>query len=485
MDRWNLRGGHLRFLTDRQIREIHFAALDVLQRVGCFFEHEGALKIFEEAGAKVNHQTKIVRFPHSLVEQNIRQTPDRIYLPARNPQYDIYAEGDRVYFGPGTLSIKVIDLDTGACRLGTLQDAKDFPRLIDALENIHFYKGMIHPSDVNQKLADLYMVYSAFCNTEKQISNTPYSTETALDMIRMGAILAGGMDEFRLKPYIIINMLAVSPLQWGYTNTNIIIELAKLKVPMIIGSEPQNGTTGPATLAGLLVLNTAESLAGITLAQLVSPGVPVMWGNVGSLSDMKTGLFASGAVELAMMNVAATQMAKFYKLPIYATGGMTDSKTSDCQAGYEKALQALMIALGGGTYIHDAAGLLESCLTSSYEQYVIDNEILGMVTRVLSGIEVSKETLAVDVIERVGPRGNFLGEMHTLKSIPKEHFIPKISNRQIREDWEKDGSKTVMEVAREKAREILRTHQLTALPEDVDREFQLILKKAEEGYGRA
>jgi len=144
-----------------------------------------------------------------------------------------------------------------------------------------------------------------------------------------------------------------------------------------------------------------------------------------------------------------------------------------------------MIALGGGTYIHDAAGLLESCLTSSYEQYVIDNEILGMVTRVLSGIEVSKETLAVDVIERVGPRGNFLGEMHTLKSIPKEHFIPKISNRQIREDWEKDGSKTVMEVAREKAREILRTHQLTALPEDVDREFQLILKKAEEGYGRA
>jgi trimethylamine--corrinoid protein Co-methyltransferase len=485
MDIWNLRGGQLRFLTDEQIREIHFAALDVLQRVGCFFEHEGALKIFEEAGARIDHQNRIVRFPHSLIEQALRQTPDRIYLPARNPKCDIYAERDRVYFGPGTLSIKVIDLKTGACRLGTLQDAEDFPRLIDALECIHFYKGMIHPSDVNQKLADLYMVYAAFCNTEKQISNTPYSTDTALDMVRMGEILAGGMDEFRLKPYIILNMLAVSPLQWGHTNVNTIIELAKLRVPMIIGSEPQGGTTGPATLAGLLVLNTAETLAGITLAQLVSSGVPVMWGNVGSLSDMKTGLFASGAVELTMMNVAATQMARFYKLPIYATGGMTDSKTSDCQAGYEKALQALMIALGGGTYIHDAAGLLESCLTSSYEQYVIDNEILGMVARALSGIEVSKETLAVDVIERVGPRGNFLGEMHTLESIVKEHFIPKISNRQIREDWERDGRKTTMDVAREKAREILRTHHPAPLAEDVDREFQRILKKAEEGYGRA
>ncbi len=472
-------------MTDQQVREIHFAALDVLQRVGCFFEHEEALKIFEEAGARVDQGKKIVRFPHGLVEQGIRQTPDRIYLPARNPKHDIYAEEDRVYFGPGTLSVKVIDLETRQCRLGTMRDAQDFPRLIDALEYLHFYKGMIHPSDVNQKLADLYMAYGAFCMTEKQISNTPYSTETALDMIRMGEILAGGMDEFRLKPYIILNMLAVSPLQWGYTNVNTIIELARLRVPMIIGSEPQNGTTGPATLAGALVLNTAETLAGITLAQLISPGVPVMWGNIGSLSDMKTGLFAAGAVELGMMNVAASQIAKFYRLPIYATGGMSDSKTSDCQAGYEKALQALMIALGGGNYIHDAAGLLESCLTSSYEQYVIDNEILGMVTRVLSGIEVSKETLAVDVIEKVGPRGNFLGEMHTLQSIPREHFIPEISNRQIREDWERDGSKTTMEVAREKAREILRTHHPTPLPEDVDREFQLILKKAEEGYGRA
>ncbi|MBW2120986.1 MAG: trimethylamine methyltransferase family protein [Deltaproteobacteria bacterium] len=485
MDIWNLRGGQLRFLTDQQLREIHFAALDVLQRVGCFFDHEGALKIFEEAGARVDHQARVVRFPSSLVEHALAQTPDRIHLPARNPEYDIYAEQDRVYFGPGTLSIKVIDPFTGKCRLGTLQDARDFPRLIDALENIHFYKGMIHPSDVNQKLADLYMAYAAFSNTVKQISNTPYSTETALDMIRMGEILAGGMDEFRIKPYIILNMLAVSPLQWEYTNVDIIIELAKLGVPMIIGSEPQNGTTGPATLAGALVLNTAETLAGITLAELVSPGVPVMWGNVGSLSDMRTGLFASGAVELGIMNVAATQIAKFYRLPIYATGGMTDSKTSDCQAGYEKALQALLIALGGGNYIHDAAGLLESCLTSSYEQYVIDNEILGMVARVLSGIEVSRETLAVDVIEKVGPRGNFLGEMHTLRSISREHFIPKISNRQIREDWEKEGKKTVMEVAREKACQILNTHQVPPLPEDVDREFRLILEKAEEGYGRA
>lgn len=283
---------------------------------------------------------------------------------------------------------------------------------------------------------------------------------------------------------IIVNVLAVSPLQWAHTNLEILIQLAKMKVPMIIGSEPQAGTTAPVTLAGQIVMNTAETLAGITLAQLISPGVPVVYGHIGSISDMRSGFFASGAVELSILNAMSNQIAHYYRLPTYATGGMSDAKLSDYQAGVEKGLQALITAMSGGNYIHDAAGLLECCMTSSYEQYVLDNEMLAMVSRALEGVDFTRETLAFQVIQEIGPRGNFLGHMHTLRNITKEHFIPKIFNRQVREDWEKGGSRSAAEVAKEEAKRILRTHQPTPLPTEVDRELKLILKKAEESYGR-
>jgi trimethylamine--corrinoid protein Co-methyltransferase len=484
MDAWNLRGGQLRFLTEKQMEEIHFAALDVLQRVGCFFEYEEALNIFEEAGAWVEREKKIVHIPHHLVDQALRHTPERVFLAARNPKYDIFLEDSRVYFGTGTVSVNVLDLEAGKLRRGTRKDCEEFPRLVDALEYVHFYKSMIFPSDVNQKIPELYQVYSAFANTEKQISSNAYSAEGAKDLVRMGEIMAGGMMEFRKRPMIIVNVLAISPLQWGHTNLEILIDLARMRVPMIIGSEPQAGTTGPVTLAGHIVLNTVENLAGITLAQIISPGVPIVYGHVGSISDMRSGLFASGAVELSILNAMSNQMAHYYRIPTYATGGMSDAKLPDYQAGTEKALQALITAMSGGNYIHDAAGLLECCMTSSYEQYVLDNEMLGMVARALQGVDFSREALAFEVIKEIGPRGNFLGHMHTLRNITKEHFIPKIFNRQVREDWEKGGSKSVAEVAREKAKQILQTHQVPPLAPEVDRELQFILKKAEESYGR-
>ncbi|MBW2148982.1 MAG: trimethylamine methyltransferase family protein [Deltaproteobacteria bacterium] len=484
MDVWNLRGGKLKYLTDDEIEEIHHRALDVLLQVGCFFEHTDARAILGKAGCMVDEMSGIVKFPPTLVEQALRQCPSGMLLAARNPAYDIYAEGDRVYFGTGTLSIKVVDLETGQIRMGTLQDCKDFARLVDALEYVHFFKGMIHPQDVNQKVAELYMVYAAYTNTTKHVSSLPYSPEGASDLVRMGQVVAGGAEAFKSRPTMLVNVLAVSPLQWSEANLGALMNMARMGAPMIIGSEPQAGTTGPCTLAGTLLLNVAETLAGIVLAQVIQPGIPVMYGNVSSIADMRSGLFASGAVELGVMNVAMNQMARYYGLPTYSTGGMSDSKLSDAQSGTEKALQALMVALGGGNFIHDAAGLFECCLTSSYEQYVIDNEMLGMVARALDGMRVTPETLAFDVIKAVGPRGNFLGQRHTLNHIRTEHFLPRIFNRQTREDWERDGALDVREVARQRAREILDSHQPEPLPEEVDKELRDIIHHAEQTYGR-
>ncbi len=479
MDIWNLKGGQLKILNQGEIEEIHQRALDVLQQVGCFFESDDALAILEKHGALVDHSSRIAKFPRNMVEEALRLCPSSMLLAARDPKQDIHAEGDRVYFGPGTLPIKVRDLETGKIRMGTLQDCEDFARLIDALEFIHFFKGMITPSDVDQKVPELYMINAAYHNTTKQISSSALSVAGALGLYRMAVAVAGGEEAFKQRPMIIVNMLAVSPLQWGKTNLDAIIALAKVGCPIIVGSEPQGGTTGPTPLAGLVMLNVAETLAGITLAQLVKANTPIMWGNVASLSDMHSGLFASGAVELGLINAAMNQMAKFYRLPTYSTGGMSDSKLSDAQAGVEKSLQALTVALAGGNYIHDAAGLMESCLLCSYEQYVIDNEMLGMVARILEGIRVTPETLSFDQIKEIGPGGNFLGLRHTLDHIRSEHYLPRLFDRTTYGTWKAAGANDIREVAREKARQILATHAVAPLAGEVQEELKAIIKEVE------
>jgi trimethylamine--corrinoid protein Co-methyltransferase len=484
MNEWNLKGGQLKILSRNEIEEIHQRALDVLQQVGCFFESEEALSLIEKHGGIVDHSTRVAKLSRSMVEKAIGLCPSSMLLAARDPARDIHAEGDRVYFGPGTLPVKVRDLESGDIRMGTLKDCADFARLIDALEFIHFFKCNITPNDVNLKIPELYMVDAAFNNTTKQISSTALSVEGAMDIYRMAVAVAGGEEAFKQRPMIIINMLAVSPLQWGKTNLEAIMALARVGCPIIVGSEPQGGTTGPTPLAGQVLLNVAETLAGITLTQLVKPNAPIMWGNVGSLSDMRSGLFASGAVELGLINAAMNQMAKFYRLPTYSTGGMSDSKVSDAQSGVEKALQALTVALAGGNYIHDAAGLLESCLICSYEQYVIDNEMLGMVARVLEGIRVTPDTLSIDQIKEIGPRGNFMGLHHTLDHIRAEHYLPRLFDRSTYDTWTAAGAKDIRDVAREKARELLETHEVTPLPEEVQSELQSIIKTAEDTYAK-
>jgi len=484
MDVWNLKGGQLKFLKQDEIEEIHQRALDVLQQVGCFMDHEEALAIFDKHGAVVDHSTRVVKIPRNLVEESLRLSPSSILLAARDPKKDIHAEGDRVYFGPGTLPIKVRDLDTGQIRMGTYKDCEDFARLIDALEFVHFFKGMMMPSDVNQNIGELYMTRAAFNNTTKQISMCSFSTQGAIDLCRMGMAVAGGEKAFQLRPMIIVNLLGVSPLQWDNKSLGGIIALARMGCPMILGSDPQGGTTGPSPLAGIVMLTIAETMAGVTLAHLVKPGIPILWGNISSISEMRTGLLASGAVELGLINAAFNQMAKFYRVPTYSTGGMSDSKMSDAQAGVEKALQALTVALAGGNYIHDAAGLLECCLQASYEQYVIDNEMLGMVARILEGIRVTPETLSFDAIKQVGPRKNFMGLRHTLNHIRSEHYLPRLFDRTTYETWESRGAKDIRDVAREKAREILATHKPEPLPEEIQEELDAIIQNAEKTYGR-
>jgi len=250
----------------------------------------------------------------------------------------------------------------------------------------------------------------------------------------------------------------MSPLTTDRVGVDMLLEVAQRGIPVICPSEPMGGSTAPVTLAGIVALAHAESLMGVVLSQLVNPGTPVLYGTAATISDMRTMNYLAGTIEMGLIQAAAAQLAQSMQIPFFGTAGLTDSKVPDEQAAYEKALVALNVALAGANYIHDAAGQLESALTVAYEQYVIDNEIIGMVLRALTGITVNDDTLALDVIGKVGPGGNFLSEDHTVRHMRTEFFMPQVSDRSNRNAWAVAGSLDARERARRMARDILENH---------------------------
>lgn len=480
MNIWDLRGNYLKYLSEEQIEHLHLKSLKLLAEVGIMLEDDESLQMLEKRGATIDYAKKLAFIPASLAKEALNTTPDRITLGARNKNYDLQLEMNRVYFGPGTQALYVLDLETGEKRSCIEKDIYDFPRFIDALDYQHFYKTCVYPSDLDSRTADLHQIYAAYASTEKSVAAACFSPESAEYAVLMAEAMAGGKKELSKRPYLLINILSSSPLKWANTNLQILKVLTKNRMPVIIGSEPQAGTTSPAPLSSAVLMSNTENLAVITLSQILNPGTPVMYGAVGSIADMKTGNFASGAVELGIMNAMSAQMAQYYKIPMYATGGMSDSKKVDVQSGYEKAMQILLIALAGGNYIHDTAGLLEFCLTASFEQYVIDNEMCGMAARAISGPTFTEEALAVDIISNVGPGGSFIAENHTFDWFKKEHFLPTIADRQVRQTWEALGSKGAEVVAKERSEYILKNHYATPLSDDIDKELKKIIKSAED-----
>lgn len=469
----------LSILTRDEIVDIHLATLNILEDTGVIIDESYAFGILKKAGAKVDEKNRRVWIPASLVKENIRKAPRRFTLYARNPKKNLEFGGHVVHFAPGGTPNKVVDIETGEYRPASLRDLENFVKLVDALESIHLCSHMVSVSEVPDSLAPILSILVQAKNTSKCIEGDAVGRFRAQNTLRMGAVIAGGIEEFRKKPtlYGIVN--PISPLKHGREMVEGLIEYSKQGAPIIIASEIMAGATGPVTLAGLLAQQNAEVLSGIVISQLVNPGTPVMYGNVSSIMDMKTGTIALGAIEAGLINLAWAQMSRYYGIPCRGTAGNTDSKISDVQSGYEKALGLFLATLGGIDFVFDAAGLVNSSLAFSYEQMVIDSEILGMVLRAIEGIEVSKETLAVDLIGDTGPGGHYLSKKHTLEWFRKEHFIPKISDRNPREKWENAGSKDLRIVAKERVKDILEFHEPESLDGDLREELEKIVTEAQ------
>ena len=313
----------------------------------------------------------------------------------------------------------------------------------------------VYPNELPVEHVDVNRFGAALNNTRKHVMGGVYTLNGVRQVIRMAEMIAGSPEKLRQRPFISMVSCNISPFKLDEHYGRLTMEIARSGIPVVTPAEPLCGATAPITLAGNLVVQNVDSLVGVMLTQLVNPGTPVLYGCISSITDLRDMKYLSGAIEMGLMNAASAQIAQFYHLPLYSTAGMSDAKINDSQAGYETALTGLMVALAGGNFIHDAAGFLEFCLTASYDKLVIDNEIIGMIMRAVEGITVNEDTLAFDLLKKIGPGGHFVSARHTRKHMRKEQYHPQLSDRDNRAQWERSGAKTAADRATETVQNIL------------------------------
>jgi trimethylamine--corrinoid protein Co-methyltransferase len=430
-------------LTAEDVKRIAEAAFEVLEKSGMAVYSKTAFEALKAKGADVDAENMIVKMPRSMVEDAIDSNPSSITLYSRDGQTDIKLEDNRVHYGTGGTAIYVIDPDTGQRRPSKNDDVVLNARLVDRLDNIHLFTINVFPNDIDDKDSiDVNRFFHALDNTRKHIMGGIYSLKGCKEAVEMAQLIAGGAEQLRDKPFVSFITLIISPFKIDDHYGEMTCYLAKEGLPVVVPTEPICGTTSPITLAGNVLTHIAETIGGITLVQSINKGAPGICGSVGSITDLRTMNHLGGPVERAMINASVSQLAQHFKIPLYSTAGTTDSKGHDMQSAYESGMSNLLVAMSGANYIHDSAGLMEADLTVSYRKLVIDDEILGMCQRVLKGVEVNDDTLGVDMLIEKGPAKDYLAEEHTIKHMHDEFFMPKLANRDKREQCQ-DGDDAI------------------------------------------
>ena len=458
-------------LSDSDVAAIHEATLRVLAATGIRCGHEGALAAYRDAGCAIDGDR--VRFDEDTVMAAVDRAPRRITLSGRDPDRDLHLGSGRVYLGTGGAALDVVDPESGDTRRGRLSDLARIALLVEHLEHIDFFLRPTEPQDIAVAVADVNKYYAALTNTRRHVMAGINTPEGLRQVFEMASMIAGGDEALVERPFVsAICCWVVSPLKIDPHSTGLLMAALRLGLPVVMATAPMAGATSPVTLAGTLVQMNAELLSGIVLAQAAAPGARAIYGAVPSVANLRDGSYLAAPPEFGLMNAAAAQFARFYGVPIYNSAGLTDSKCSDVQAGYEKAFSIAQAALAGADFIHHAAGMLESMSTISYEQYVIDNEILGMAKRMTRGIDMSALDDAVAAIERAGPGGNYLMDELTLERMRTETYQATLSNRDSRREWERAGRPDIVAEARRRALDILAQAEPPGLDPVIDAEIR-------------
>ncbi len=463
-------GGKYKVLGDEEVKKIHETAKQILHEVGIKVDADQILSILSKNGAGIDSSSNTVTLTDKTINRYLDMAPSEVTLYGRKQEFNLSLRDRKVYLGTGGAAISILDLDSGDRRSPTLKDQARLARLVEQLDNIHFFQAPVVPTDIAEDDLSLNSFYAGLSGTHKNVQESVTSADKVDDIVEMASILAGSKEELLERPFIsFVTSWMISPLKLDIGTTKVLKKVNEYGIPVALSSAPVTGSTAPATLAGLLAQVHAEEIFGIVLSQMFAEGAPVLYGPVPASANMRNMAYLAGAPETGMMNVGAVQLADYIDVPIYSDAGETEAKIPDTQAGFEGAFNTLQVALAGGNYIHHAAGMLESMLGVSYEKFVIDNDIIGMALRALRGIDVNDETLALDVIKEVGPGNNFLTEKHTIKySRSDEFYVPLTTDRESRDSWEQSGKKGTRERAQARARKLLEETQTNLINKEKD-----------------
>ena len=466
-------------LSEEDVEQVHEATLRVLEEVGLWLPNREVLEILDGSGAEVDFEKQVARYPAEMVERAIKQFPEGFTWYARNPENTLRVDGSRTHFSMPDSALNVIDRN-GKRRPGVPRDGEDICRLCDALPNMAVASTGINPPDMPGGLLEAWHTRTMFCSSSKAVFGVSRNVDMVLEMAQVVADTCDHLPEGVLPLVAIMNPF--SPLHNEPDQLAGMLKYARRGVPISISPEVQAGATGPATVAGALVQQTAEFLGHAVLVQCVRPGLGVIYGTVSSVFDMKKLLLPYGAPEADLLAVGTVQMARRYGVPARNTGGSSDANALDMQAGAEAMMSTLIPILAGAAFVLHGAGELENTMAVSYEKILVDDEIIDMARRFAEGIKVDEDTLAVDVIKQVGcgPRGQFLQHQHTFSHFRSEQFMPRLFVRDSYFNWEKAGSKTVEQRAAERVEQILSTHQPDPMPEDARKAIDDIYRAAEE-----
>jgi trimethylamine--corrinoid protein Co-methyltransferase len=451
-------GGHYRPLSKDAMHKIYDTALDILEKIGIGDPIPEILQYALPGGCILDDRNRLL-FPRTLVEDLIDISAKEYPLYAPDPGNDLYVRGEEVLFCTSGEAVTVLDYESQSFRPTRLVDLYDAARLADQLEHIHNYGQPFIAAEYSQDVFvhDMNIAYAALAGTNKSFALGVAEVDHIDPLITLFDAYLGEEGGFLKRPFCTIGGCPiVSPLRFGEDNARVLVKLAELGMTGDVAVAPQAGATAPAALAGSLAQCLAETLACLCVMNLVRPGSAMNFGMWPFISDLRTGAFSGGSGEEALISAATVQLCNHLGLITSIGTGMTDAKTMDVQAGYEKALTNVAAALAGCNLVAAYPGIVGSLIGQSFEGMLIDNDMIGNIQRILRGIEVNDETLSYKVIEEVVfGAGHFLGHAQTLELMQSEYLYPQVADRETPGTWEEMGRKTLYEKAHERVGEML------------------------------
>ena len=456
----------LALLDDAEVRQIHEATLDVIENVGVKYHSQKALDILEANGATVDRETTVAKIPAAVVAKAMSTVPGEFVLGARDPEYDLPLDGEHVYISSDGCGVFARNAD-GTVRSSRKRDLEDCARVVQALDNVSATSAVVSAQDCPPETRVLHEFDACVRNSVKHDIVVSIKEDwEARSLIRMAEAMAGGSQELRRRPMFTAIICTVSPLHQERFGMDLALTLSEAGIPVSFYPMPILGATGPVTIAGSAVVNNAELVSGTVLVQLAHPGAPVIHGGGPTAMYMDSGAYASNSPEALLLRSVQGHMADFYGMPAWFGAGATTAKEPGIQSAYENAL-AMFMAYANGADVTFGTGLLDGSRILCLENMVVDDEIIGMVKRILTGIEVSDETLAVDLIKKMGFNGNYLFDNHTRRHV-RELWQAKLGETGTYESWKNAGGLSVTQKAQDRVHEILAAEP-DPFPEDLGR----------------